>query len=692
MARVPGPRHTFQHLSQILHRQRKIAVGVLGACLAIAFIYLLASTRLYRATARCSVEPSTAVQADGAGQAAPMGNFLRTQSERITSRAILALALSNPDLKELKTFAGTSNRLTAIRQALSVEIGRTDDTIAVSFETPYADDAPRVANAVVDAYKRYQTQPAASDGDDVVTLYQGQLDKLHKELDSTTARMQAIEQKYGVLSSSPTASDDINQRRLASISQDLTAAQSETAKAKADVDQAIAALPKAAQKPFAAYKLEGKPLIDSPDEEERLRVEMIDLEARREAMAQRYLPDHPALVALGRQIEADTFEYADAVQRRWLLAQKHEQELQNAFDAQQKQIVNLSATTAEYGRLVADADRLHKSIDNLDARVQAIEVTRDSAGVHVDFFDPAENAVKSHPRWLSTLFLTLLIGLVLGIGTALLREAMDDRAGSSQNIRSIGLPILGSVPEMPWVMSLSVAAQKVALDPASDVAQGYRAIRQAIDSSAPRDRRRTIVVTSPDAGDGKTTSAANLAIALAQSGKRVLLVDAVLRDPMLHVIFGVSPKNGLSTLLSGKAGALDKAIRKTSANGLWVLPAGAAPAHPTELLNTPELPELLEQLYDKYDHIIIDAPPIADLPDARIIAASCDLTLLVLRTTPPACGARHQPAMHLSGLAPIFWDSSSPAPRMKPSPLPAPRPRATAPAASPWHIFPRMKT
>ena len=517
MVQVPAGLPSFAVLRRIVWQQRVLIAVMMVFCLLVALAYLQQATPLYRGTVRFTVEPAGLRETNASSQVPQLGNFLRTQSERVTSRAILALALGNPELKDLKTFDRVPNRINALRQGLSVDIGRTDDTISVSFDTPYSDEAPRIANAVVDAYKRYQTQPAQSSTSDVVALYHDQLDKLRQQLEATTMKMQAIEQKYGVLSSTAAANEDMNQRRLAAISQELTIAQFETLKAKTDFDDASDALPKDSPN-SSTTKPAVKPLIVSAEQEEKLRSEMTDLEVRREAFRLRYLPDHPAIQELSRRIQEVNRMYVAAVQQRWLLAMRREQQLQSGYDAEQKRIVDLGAKTADYERLVADADHLHKSIDNLESRVQAIEVTRDSSAVDIEFFDPAETVIQSHPRWVSTLSLTLLLGLMLGVSAALLRESMDDRLRSSENVRaSLGLPILGAVPQMPWVMSLSVAAQKVALDTSSDVAEAYRAIRVAIDSRTPRDRCRTIVVTSPDASDGKTTSASNLAIAMAQN-------------------------------------------------------------------------------------------------------------------------------------------------------------------------------
>ena len=137
-------------------------------------------------------------------------------------------------------------------------------------------------------------------------------------------------------------------------------------------------------------------------------------------------------------------------------------------------------------------------------------------------------------------------------------------------------------------------------------------------------------MTSPERGDGKTTMASNLAISMAQAGRRVILVDADMRAPMQDLIFGINGRVGLATVLSGKEQA-DAVVRHTGIENLDLLPAGVAARNPSELLNSQRFIELLEELAEKYDQVIIDSPPLLAVTDARIIAASTDATVLVLR-------------------------------------------------------------
>jgi capsular exopolysaccharide synthesis family protein len=170
----------------------------------------------------------------------------------------------------------------------------------------------------------------------------------------------------------------------------------------------------------------------------------------------------------------------------------------------------------------------------------------------------------------------------------------------------------------------------VDLEPASDVAETYRTIRTAVFFGTPDRESRTILVTSPAPGDGRSTFASNLAIAMAQAGKRVLLVDADFRRPVQHRIFECRPGIGLSTVLAGHE-PLDKTIQNTGIASLDILPAGPLPANPSEILNSQSFNEVLEELSVRYEHVVIDSPPVMAVADARILAAMCSVTILVLR-------------------------------------------------------------
>jgi capsular exopolysaccharide synthesis family protein len=226
-----------------------------------------------------------------------------------------------------------------------------------------------------------------------------------------------------------------------------------------------------------------------------------------------------------------------------------------------------------------------------------------------------------------TLFEGLLIGLMLGVALTFL----DTRFRSADEIRSgVGLAILGAVPHTHGRQSNSIRGRKVHLDPTSEVAEAYRSVRTALYFGATDAETRTLLVTSPSVADGKSTLSANLAIAMAQAGQRTLLIDADFRKPQQHKIFQVDDSLGLSMILAGQ-NSPSETIQRSGIRELDVLPAGPIPPNPTEILNSETFESLLRDLAGQYDHVLIDAPPVGPVSDARILSAMCDATILVLR-------------------------------------------------------------
>jgi capsular exopolysaccharide synthesis family protein len=173
--------------------------------------------------------------------------------------------------------------------------------------------------------------------------------------------------------------------------------------------------------------------------------------------------------------------------------------------------------------------------------------------------------------------------------------------------------------------------QKVYLEPKSIIAEAYRTIRTAVFFGVPKGEAKTILVTSPDAGDGKSTLVSNLAITMAQAGQRTLILDADFRRPVQHNIFDFENGRGLSNVLAGDI-TLNEAVQKGPVEGLDILSCGPEVPNPSEILNSDAFTEILKgKLPKRYDRIIVDSPPVGLVADSQILSANCDITVLVLR-------------------------------------------------------------
>ncbi|MEH7457865.1 CpsD/CapB family tyrosine-protein kinase [Bacillus sp. JJ1127] len=174
--------------------------------------------------------------------------------------------------------------------------------------------------------------------------------------------------------------------------------------------------------------------------------------------------------------------------------------------------------------------------------------------------------------------------------------------------------------------------------PKSPISEQYRNIRTNIEFAAVDTKLQSLIVTSANSGEGKTITAANMAVVFAQQGKKVLLIDADMRKPALHQMFQVDNIFGLTNVLT-QSKSLETCIQKTSVDNLHFLSCGPIPPNPAELLGSKSMQELLTQAYSMYDLVIIDMPPILAVTDAQIMANQCDASVLVVRSESTEKGA-----------------------------------------------------
>jgi capsular exopolysaccharide synthesis family protein len=243
--------------------------------------------------------------------------------------------------------------------------------------------------------------------------------------------------------------------------------------------------------------------------------------------------------------------------------------------------------------------------------------------------------VPVRPKKLFNILLSIMIGLVGGVAMAFLIEYMDDTIKEPHEIDRTGSwPFLGSVPRIDLGGKLTEFEKDifVHVSPKDPVAETYRAIRTSIAFSTTEENPlKTIVITSPGPQEGKTTTICNLGIAMAQNQKKVLLVDADMRNPRLNDVFKRKGEVGLSTFLSGQAD-FGEIVQKTDIDNISLVASGIHPPNPSELLAGHRMKTFFEKAAEKFDYILVDTPPIMLLTDAAILSGIADGIILVLES------------------------------------------------------------
>lgn len=233
------------------------------------------------------------------------------------------------------------------------------------------------------------------------------------------------------------------------------------------------------------------------------------------------------------------------------------------------------------------------------------------------------------PRPVHNALLALGAGLVLGLAAAFTLDHLDDsiKSGAAIERAAPGLSLLGAIPQVNWKNKAD--AQVVSLsEPSSPAAEAYRSLRTSVTFLALDRKLKVVQVTSPNSAEGKSTTVANLAVAMAQAGQRVLLVDCDLRRPRIHVFFDLANEVGFTSVLLGSV-SLASAVQEVGPR-MRVLTAGPRPTNPSELLSSGRAAELLSAASAQADFVLIDCPPVLPVTDAAALSAQVDGTLLVV--------------------------------------------------------------
>lgn len=365
-------------------------------------------------------------------------------------------------------------------------------------------------------------------------------------------------------------------------------------------------------------------------------------EERRLITEDRLSPGHPQVVAVRTEIQALGAQLLDAAGSHLQLVESRLQDLTSErarLSEEQRMFPDLEG---ELQALQAQQRLDQESYQFLLSQLYQAQITQRAASPYVEILDPALGAFQIQGRGRVNVFLGALLGLILGVGAAFFLEYLDRTVRTSSDVESLlGIPVLGIIPRLRRLDEIAEGAGAlggrglpliVAMDPLDPAAEAYRNLRMNLTFMSTEDEPiRTLLFSSPGPSEGKSTTAINFAVMLAQQGQRVLVIDADLRRPSLHRALDVLREPGLTNLLIGDAEPRET-IRPNVLPNLDFLPSGPFPPNPSELLNSKGMGRLLEEMEGRYDQIVIDSPPVLAVTDAAVLAVHTDGVVLVLRS------------------------------------------------------------
>lgn len=564
------------------------------------------------------VAPWDGEQTVGPFERVRAGQPVTVKGARVRLAAPATLRAAGHDLPDELTVGAMSwlRAVEALRTSLSGERpGEARDLIEVSYEGRDPELAALAANAVADAVVAHRRATRGEETHRRVAELEAERERVRAELADAEAALAASRGRDTVLALDREAKAAVV--RLAEL-------RAERAGLIAERDALTAQLERAAATAPAGYRaLAVAPaFLANPNAADLMR-RLSEADRDRAAALTHRSADHPDVVALVDRIrELEEAIGALATSYRARLIERLEA-LEGAIARQEASLRRIPGREAADRRLwrrgallAALETELSRWLEEarLDAAVEDAAVRIVERAVV-----PAEPAGPNRPLHLA---LGLAFGLVAGLGLASWREATDTRFGPEEDpARTLGVAVLARVPELP---SAAGAFEPVA-------AEAFRHLRTNLRAALPAaDEVRVLLVTSALPGDGKSLTATGLAGTLAEAGHRAVLVDADLRKPTQHPVFGTARSPGLVELLAGEA-SLEACLRPGGAGAPALLPAGAETSAPADLLDGDAFRELLAELRGRFDRVVIDGPPALLVADAPVLGAAADAALVVVR-------------------------------------------------------------
>jgi capsular exopolysaccharide synthesis family protein len=640
----------------ILLKRRWTVIAVVALLATMAAIVSFKTQPVYQATARVEVEAETPeIQSLTDLYRGIPGYtddaFLQTQVDVLQSENLAWQTIQQLGLGERPEFgAGRSggspapsqaavqnSLIQAFRGHLRVQLMRDSRMIEVTFDSTDPQLAAREANALVNNYAEYNFHQKYDATRQASGFMEQQLDELKAKVEKSQQAMVDYERKNVIVDIDDKQS--VVTQKLAALNQDLTAAQSERIQ-----KQTLNELANSSNSEIT-LATQDEMLQRLEEKQAELREEYVD------AVGQ-FGPNFPKVKRLQDQLnevqslmDRERTRIVTRIRNDYQAAVARENLLSAAVAHEKEEVGKLNQLSIVHNLLKREFEGNQQLYSSLLQRLKDATVSAGLRATNIHLVDSAlVPTYPVRPRTLYNIEISILVGLVLGTTLAFLMESMDTSIKSAEDLeRILGVPALGVVPlaRDSW---LSRSKDKTRLrqgsvesivlkHPTSSLAESYHILRTAILlSTAPRPPQ-TLLVTSAQPGEGKTCTALNLAMGLAQRGVQVVLVDADMRRPGVARALNI-PVNGagLSTILSG-AHTIDETLRNFElVPNLWVLPAGPEAPNPADLLSSPTMQEVLKELRKRFTHVVLDSAPLLLVTDATILSGMVDGTILVVES------------------------------------------------------------
>jgi polysaccharide biosynthesis transport protein len=654
-----GEVHILDRLA-VIYRYRRIAAAVFALATAAIMIQSYTSVKLFRAQARLLIQDERSTAVPGVSTenyyyedpdlyyktqyrilkgrdltrrvvrkltVASIPEFNGTAQPPVTPWSLLhdagqqALAFVKPaaspdrDSDKHGETPSESALVDAFISRVNVEPVPGSKLVDVLFDSRDPKFAQAAANALVDEYVDQNLEVKLRSTENMIDWLDKELVKQQQKVEDSERGLADYRERQNAMSLDE--KQNLVLVRLNKLNDDLMMARTKRAQKQAVYDQLRSI---AAGEPLDTIQV----IATNPDVS-LAKGKVLAIQSEKARVAERYGEKHPNmqkaiadLTEAERQYDTAVKRAAQAIKNDYETAVLEEQTFARGLDSAKTAAQDLSRKSVDYNVMERDAKTNREIYSALLTRERELRVSSNSRQNNVRVIDYAEApGMPMAPSTRRTWLLSLAVGLALAVGVAYGLDYMNDTVKTPEDVtRRLRLPFLGLVPSVRGDAHPLLASAHVP----PVFGESFRALRTSLTSKYPGEGTKIVVVTSAQPLEGKTTTAANMALALAYGGARVLLIDADMRRPGLHRPLGLTNERGLCQILVGQARVRD-VIQRTADPNLLAITAGTTPPNPSELLSSERMKTLLTNLsHGPFDWILIDTPPVLAVTDAVVLA------------------------------------------------------------------------
>jgi polysaccharide biosynthesis transport protein len=566
----------------------------------------------------------TATEVPKAGGRRSIRASLRDATVWVQTR-IFGVAPSSPPAAPGEN-AVQSARIDALLGGLTVAPIRTSRLVDVRYASPDPALATRVANAWAKAYIQQNLEFKFSASKDASDWLSQRLGEQRKQVEASEQALQQYRETSDAVSLEER--QNIVVQKLADLNSAVTRAKTERFQKETAYNQI-----RSIQKDRSS--LDTFPAVLANGFIQQQKSEVADLQRQQSLLSEKLGPNHPDMLKVANAIHAaeaklqgEIGKIVQAVKNEYEAAVSQERNLVAALEQQKMEALALNRKGIQYAVLQRDASSNRQIFDTLMQRSKETGISGELKMSNIRVVDPAEVPSQPvSPNVRTELQFAAGGGLLFAIVICFVFDHLDNRIKTPDELKDhLGLPYFGMVPAM---FEKSNQTMLISNGAPSGFVEAIRALRSNLLFSSSAAESRSLVVTSTAPGEGKTLVAANLAVALAQAGHRVLLIDGDMRRPRVHQVFDIPQEPGLSNVIAGTAKA-SESVKPSSVPGLWLMPAGAEAPNPSELLGSKRFNDFADSLSENFEWVIIDTPPLMAVTDSAIIAHGSTGVLFVV--------------------------------------------------------------